>query len=276
MGACPVTNEHPPKMVSPENFAKVSCGNVLGGSVEFDGQYLKGQLAVQDGRLIADIDLGKRREVSMGYAAVTDATPGVTPDGEEYAAVRTAFTYTPCAVFALGRAGRFVSLALDSIDIPTTDDPVKLTINGVEIDATSAPPVIDSVESKLAVAAAERDALKEKLASVEEKLAVATSPDAVAKAVKDHLDAETVKAKAAEKLAKVKAAFPKMSDLDTKSADVIDALYDLVPSDEDGLGKLRGTVATPATDARDEPPKARVSARDRMRQESFKAGRGAL
>lgn len=109
----PVTNEHPADEVTPSNYRNHSSGHVSGTPTFKDGM-LHATLAIQDAALIADIEAGTRREVSAGYRAHVDHTPGTTPAGEPYDAIRTRIDFNHVAVVSEGRAGPNVRLVLDS------------------------------------------------------------------------------------------------------------------------------------------------------------------
>jgi len=112
----PVTDLHPPTMITPDNFQKYVRG-YLTGSPRKDGDMIAGDLAIQDGPLIALIENGdQRNEVSCGYTCTIDPTPGVTPGGERYDARQTEIRYNHVALVPKGRAGASVSLRLDAND----------------------------------------------------------------------------------------------------------------------------------------------------------------
>lgn len=244
-----VTNEHPPRFVTPDTHKQLSCGHVQADTLEFDGEYVKAKLVIQESGLIGDIELNRRRGVSPGYTAYTDFTPGTTPDGRAYHGIRKKLEYNHCAVVSSPRGGPTVSLALDSDEIPTEKDlppvTVKLKIKGVETDATTAQPVIDSLEGGLAAVTLERDGLKTEVADLKAKLADATSPEKISKYVADAKEVETKAQVKAAKVEAVKKAFPAMV-LDGKSDDFVDGLFLAIPADPDGLNALRGTVVKDA------------------------------
>ena len=60
-----VTDEHPPEMVSPENWREVSVGHV-GEAVKADGSFVSAELSIEDAEMIAAIERGDRAEVSCG------------------------------------------------------------------------------------------------------------------------------------------------------------------------------------------------------------------
>lgn len=276
----PVTREHPERFVSPQTYTKVSRGVVT--DVAFDGKALTGRVALQDADLIADVEAGARRGLSPGYNAVTDFSlllegkDAVTPDGQRYQAVRKSMTYNHAAVVTNPRGGEVASLALDSDEIPTEEEPiVKLKIKGVETDATVAQPVIDSLESEASVLRAERDAARADLAKTKEELVKATSPETIQKYVKDAKDKEAVAAERAARVAKIKQAYPTMA-FDESSDAVLEALEKVVAAndaaDPDGTKKLAGKLDPEATPAEDSAAPVET-ARDRYLKQSRGAWR---
>lgn len=105
----PVTNEHPPELLTPEtysHYAKGHAQNIRKGVGEWDG-YLMADLHIQDEELIRAVQEGKR-EISCGY----DCSCSDNGDG----------TYSQhdirgnhVAVVTRGRAGKNVAI-LDSVD----------------------------------------------------------------------------------------------------------------------------------------------------------------
>lgn len=109
----PVTNLHPTNMVNAKTFASVAVGHVS-GAVRKDGDKITADLVIQDDYTITLIEKGDRREISCGYTCEIDPTPGTTPGGERYDARQTKIRYNHVALVPRGRAGREVSLRLDS------------------------------------------------------------------------------------------------------------------------------------------------------------------
>lgn len=99
----PVTNDHPPIMVNADNWKQFAVGQT-GGDVVRDGDWIRVPLVLMDSAMIADVQSGKR-QVSMGYYSVIDATPGTAPDGTQYDAVQRKLRMNHLAVVAAGRAG---------------------------------------------------------------------------------------------------------------------------------------------------------------------------
>ncbi|KGM30246.1 DUF2213 domain-containing protein, partial [Inquilinus limosus] len=82
----PVTIDHPAEAVTSANWKAFSVGQV-GGEVARDGDYVRVPLVLMDRAAIDAVTAGKR-QLSVGYTAEIDWTPGTTPAGEPYDAVQ--------------------------------------------------------------------------------------------------------------------------------------------------------------------------------------------
>ena len=130
----PVTNNHPPELVNTKNFRQYGVG-FSGPEVTRDGMFAKTVLNVTDEEAIKNIESGKV-ELSNGYTADIDWTPGVTPDGEQYDAVQRNIKGNHIAIVERGRAGPACRVA---DNLPTTGDKVamaKITIDGVDFEVS--------------------------------------------------------------------------------------------------------------------------------------------
>lgn len=127
--AAVVTDMHPPTedaFVHPGNVKQYAVGH-CGDSVRRDGALMRGSLVVQDGEVVSLIAKGERKELSPGYFAINDATPGRwngkeygphVLDGEEYDVVQRGILYNHVALLppGKGRQGASVALQLDSME----------------------------------------------------------------------------------------------------------------------------------------------------------------
>lgn len=82
----PLTVEHPPVMLTPENIGEYRKGMVL-APVVFDGGYVTAPIQIDDADAIAAMRSGKV-ELSPGYEVDLDPTPGTDPDFGAYDAVQ--------------------------------------------------------------------------------------------------------------------------------------------------------------------------------------------
>lgn len=99
----PVTLEHPRGMVNSSNWKDHAVGHTA-NEILRDGEYLKIGVRVTDAKAVNDVRAGKR-EVSVGYEAELDWTPGKTPAGELYDCRQVRISPNHLAITAAGRAG---------------------------------------------------------------------------------------------------------------------------------------------------------------------------
>ncbi|MGK9245521.1 DUF2213 domain-containing protein, partial [Inquilinus limosus] len=99
----PVTLDHPAEPVTAANWKAHAVGQV-GGEVARDGDYLRVPLVLMDRAAIDAVTAGKR-QLSVGYSAEIDWTPGTTPAGEPYDAVQRRIRANHLAVVDAARAG---------------------------------------------------------------------------------------------------------------------------------------------------------------------------
>ena len=100
----PVTLDHPPELVTPENYAKYAVGEVTAkGSIDPDERWFDMQLIVKDSVAIAAQDT-THTQFSGGYTAGIDFTAGVTPQGEHYDGRQVNIDPNHMALVPMGRA----------------------------------------------------------------------------------------------------------------------------------------------------------------------------
>jgi hypothetical protein len=166
----PVTREHPDEDVTPATFSKYARGFVSGAAT-FDGTYALADVVIQDAQLMSDVEKGEREEISLGYMAAVDYTPGETPDGQKYDGIRTSITPNHVAIVRLGRAGRDVGLRLDSkgdsilSDTPQPNQGTGMTpeqIAALQAEAAKDKARADAAEAGLSAAQAKLDAIAAK------------------------------------------------------------------------------------------------------------------
>lgn len=109
----PVTNGHPPEMLTAENTREFQRGH-LGESVVRDGDRVRASMLVTDAELIAEMEGGKN-EISNGYLCDLDETPGVYR-GEKYDARQLNIIANHTAVVSNGRAGAECAARMDAGD----------------------------------------------------------------------------------------------------------------------------------------------------------------
>jgi len=154
----PLTDLHPPKLVTPETWKRVAIGHV-GDDVRRDGDFVAASVIVQDGLAVERVQAGERREVSCGYECDLDETPGVH-EGTPYQRVQRGIRYNHLGIGpeGWGRAGSEVSLRLDGADTParaTRLDAPRAHITTVSGSARRAAPA-STQESHMANATKQR------------------------------------------------------------------------------------------------------------------------
>lgn len=96
----PVTDNHPPEDVGPENFSAYTKGHVQ--NVRRSGDYIVGDLYITDAGLISEVKNGVKREVSCGYLC------NYEPTGDRFR--QTKIRGNHVAVVPKGRAGHAVAI----------------------------------------------------------------------------------------------------------------------------------------------------------------------
>jgi len=103
---------HHTGMVTPETWRDVSLGHTE--NVRVDGDFIAGELVVQDADALERIDARERTELSCGYTCRLDGPPGVW-NGQPYDVIQRHIRYNHVALCPPngGRAGSDVGLRLD-------------------------------------------------------------------------------------------------------------------------------------------------------------------
>jgi uncharacterized protein len=83
----PVTVNHPPVMVTADNWKEYAAGEV-GAEIARDGEFVVVPMKLMDRAAIDAVQAGTR-EISMGYTTPLELVDGVAPDGTPYQAVQT-------------------------------------------------------------------------------------------------------------------------------------------------------------------------------------------
>lgn len=199
----PLTDDHPSEPVSSTNVKTYGVGMVM--NVRADGDLLIGDVVVTHKDTVDVVELGKQ-ELSCGYFADLDMTPGVWKDANgtehRYDAIQRNIRGNHVAIVMKGRAGPRARLLLDASDAaeesvlfadetaesapspksePEKIKMAKLTLDGVEFE------VQEGAES---VIASKLDALSKEIESLKSELTKAkadSSDDVVSKKVQARL-----------------------------------------------------------------------------------------
>jgi hypothetical protein len=265
----PITIGHK-AFVTAGNAAKVApVGSVLSAGRQ-DGNNIVADIVVYN----LDSD---SRELSCGYTLTLDETPGTTPDGQHYDAIQRNIVYNHLAIVPQGRAG-VARLNMDGeqvVDEEEQKEDKKMELTKVRLDTgieyDCAPEVkvaIEKMNKDSADMKKEADKLQAKYDALEAELKKEKEGrKADADAAKANFD-EAIKArvellKVAEahkvanadsmtdteiKTAVIKAVRGDAINLDGKSADYIEAAYDMAKADvkqhEDGMAEQRKATQT--------------------------------
>lgn len=193
--AAPLTLEHPDQAVTPENVRGLAVGSV-GTDVRRDGEYVRSTVMVHAADAIEAIESGKMRELSCGYDAILDETPGVW-NGQRYDAIQRNITYNHLAIVPQGRAGPEVRLHLDAADAVMVT-PQSAPIGGRQ-ENSMAKRKIQVGKRRFDVDEEIADSLEEEIKAKEDELQELR--DQLEKAKEDAEKAEAAKDEAEQKLA---------------------------------------------------------------------------
>ena len=292
----PMTLDH--VFVNPENAKDVVVGSVT-GKAEPLGSSVVAPIVVYDNTAIQEAIAGNAKELSVGYSAILDETPGWgdpatgeyvlksdgdqfdAPEGwQEFDAIQRDIKVNHLAMVYRGRAG-IAKLNMDGeqenpyttdVDINKEDKQemtVKIKLDGAqEFEvATEVASHIEALNAKADTAIAERDTLKAKVDAMPAEIEAA-----VAKAKADADALAALVAVAAEAGVKadgldakgIKVAYVKeISGLDVseKSDAYIDAAFDIAKESDKMAEVRKATTASDKSDSADEPKKLDPRAR---------------
>lgn len=208
----PVSIQHPVEgAVTPDNWRRLVTDGVVVGHVgdeirkAADGVHVSGSVWLDDANAIRRVESGELVELSVGYFAALDETPGVTPAGERYDAVQRNIRGNHLAMLEPGQArgGPTVRMHLDSEGLMVFEaggDPPKerrtmkitLKIDGVSytVEVPDDSPLaeawakhersVTALQARADSAAEELAKAKKDEAEAKAALAAATSPEALA------------------------------------------------------------------------------------------------
>ena len=291
----PMTLDH--VFVNSENAKEVVVGSVT-GKAEPLGSSVVAPIVVYDNTAIQEAMAGNAKELSVGYSAILDETPGwgdpITgeyvlksdgdqfdaPEGwQEFDAIQRDIKVNHLAMVYRGRAG-IAKLNMDGeqenpyttdVDINKEDkqEMIKIKLDGAQ-EFEVAPEIashIEALNAKADTAIAERDALKAKVDAMPAEIEAA-----VAKAKADADALATLVAVAAEAGVKadgldakgIKVAYVKeVSGLDVseKSDAYIDAAFDIAKESDKMAEVRKATTASDKSDSANEPNKLDPRAR---------------
>jgi hypothetical protein len=241
-----LTLTHPAAFVSPDNVGKHGVGDVDGEMVieeeDTQGAFARVRVAVRRRDAIDSIARGTH-ELSVGYDATLDETPGTHPVFGPYDARQIGRVVNHLAVVDRGRAGASVALRTDALESspPTPQAGGSMTPEQIQALATALAPMIagavaTEVIKKLAEAEnAESAALDAKNAA----------PAAAPAAQADMVPTAEMKAKMDAKDAEIAALRTRVDAADLAEVDRLIGLHGIKTDAKDLTGK-RAAVASHA------------------------------
>lgn len=164
----PVTNDHPPELLTADNAKQYTVGSVS-ESVVADGDKVRAALMITDAEAIEALDTG-RSELSCGYTADVVTESGVW-EGQPYDAVQRNIRGNHVALVDAGRAGPTCSIRMDATDVAQeiAMEDVVIEVGGAKysVPAEMAGELVKMLESKgLKPAMADAEKPSEEMAAV--------------------------------------------------------------------------------------------------------------
>lgn len=250
-----ITLQHPDTLVDSNNYSRVSKGVVRGSGSRTDDNFVQCNLLIK-AKDTVDAVLSGTCELSAGYTATYDDTPGTAPDGTPYQFRQTNIRINHVAVVDRARAGSSARIfdtkttgdkamhqittdtgrVLEVADAAVADafDRLNKRVNDAEAAAKSVQALLDGSNAKV-------DDLKAKL----ETATLASSDEAIKTRVEQIAQVQTKARKVAGDSfacdsvnatdimrAALAAAKPKR-DFSDKSADYIQAAFDMAAEEDD-------------------------------------------
>lgn len=300
-----VTVEHPSKMVDASTYKNTSVGVVRSAGSQ-DGDFVVADMIIKDKDAIKAVESGKV-QLSAGYTAEYDMTPGVTPTGESYDGIQRSIKINHVAIVTRARAGAqarlfdhkgetaMKKLTLDSgreieVEDSATAALIEDSMNRLQQSVTDAK---NDAETKQAVIDAQNAELEQLRAATSDEAitkrvaAVASTLDAARKKVGKDFTCDSVNPVEIQRAALQ--LVNKDADYTGKSDDYIAGLFDAMSEKEDedeeetedagGRGKQRyasgdSYAALTKDGAQVQQPKERKSAYDSHKESLSNAWKG--
>ena len=187
-----VTNNHPSTLVNADTYRNTSVG-VVTSTGRQDGDFVTVDMVIKDKDAIKAVETGKC-ELSAGYTAVYDDTPGTTPEGEPYDFRQTRIKINHVAIVDRARAGAMARIfdsergrvmfkinICDGVEIEVEDAKQAEAIQFAMSKAGEAKAALDAATAKVDAVQAQLDSANEKITALEVKCSDA--------AIKERVDA---------------------------------------------------------------------------------------
>lgn len=294
-----ITLQHPDTLVDSNNYSRVSKGVVRGSGTRTDDNFVQCNLLIK-AKDTVDAVLNGTCELSAGYTATYDDTPGTAPDGTPYQFKQTNIRINHVAVVDRARAGSNARIfdnkttgdramhqittdtgrVLEVADAAVADafDRLQKRVNDAEADVANKQALLDGTNAKV-------DDLTAKL----EKATLASSDEAIKARVEEIAQVQTKARKVAGDSfacdsvnsveimrAALTARHPKR-DFADKSADYISAAFDMASEEDEDEDKKKDSkdsqYAQLAMDAA-KGTQPQQSAYDKFKQQVSNAHRG--
>lgn len=114
LARCPVTLDHPDEDVTSANHDSLNVGDVDGEVEIQDDGYVRVKIAVRRKDAQQAVTNGTQRELSPGYVAKIDKTPGRHPEYGDYDAEQVDRTYNHLAIVKDARGGPRIAIRTDA------------------------------------------------------------------------------------------------------------------------------------------------------------------
>jgi len=133
----PLTNNHPPVLVTKDNWKEYSHGDVRGVAKASDS-HVGAEIVFKTPEIIGALDSGKC-ELSNGYKFNLDMTAGVSPNGEAYDGIQRQIRGNHVALVDKARCGSACRVhdnapAGNNKEIPMTDR--KIVVDGIPLEVS--------------------------------------------------------------------------------------------------------------------------------------------
>lgn len=172
-----VTNNHPSTLVNASTYRNTSVGVVTSIGRQ-DGDFVVVDMVIKDKDAIKAVETGKC-ELSAGYTAVYDNTPGTTPEGEPYDFRQTQIKINHVAIVDRARAGAMARIfdeergrvmlkidICDGVSIEVEDAKQAEAIQFVVSKSKEAQAALDAASAKTDAVQAQLDSANEKIAEL--------------------------------------------------------------------------------------------------------------
>lgn len=237
-----ITLQHPSALVDSVNYSTVSKGVVRGAGTRTDDNFVQCNLLIK-AKDTVDAVMSGTCELSAGYTATYDDTPGETPDGEPYHFKQTNIRINHVAVVDRARAGNMARI-FDATKPTGGIMPVNITL-----DSGRAIDVADAANAQLVA-----DAYDRLLKRVNDAETTAKASLDTAQAKIDDLSGKLEKATLASSDEAIKARVEQIAQVQTKARKVAGDTFACDSVNATEIMRAALTAAKPKRDFADKSP----------------------